>query len=78
MYYFSASREEARPVCISLVARPSLTAFFFAAVEGSTAAKKAVREGLGMRLGMHRVEATHTHTVQFDFKIFPIAGGETA
>ena len=33
----------------SLVPRPSLTAFF-TAVEKSTAAKKAVREGLGTRL----------------------------
>ena len=44
-------------VCYSLVSRPSLTAFF-AAVEKSvptlfsTAAKKAVREGLGTRLGL--------------------------
>ena len=40
----------------SLVPRPSLTAFFAAVANFATAAKKAVREGLGTRLSQSHLE----------------------
>ena len=50
----------------SLVPRPSLTAFFAAVAKSvATAAKKAVREGLGTRLGKLHVLALQT--------VYPIA-----